>query len=289
MLSLFFRTVLRARGWYFRRRNQRLRQEYAASGLRLGSVGYPEYKEAELARAVADDALLAAFGRNAPLSDSYGTGLDERIVEYPWALSRLAEGRMRLMDAGSTLNFNWIATSPVMRDKEVVVCTLAPEGVLSRASYSYLYGDLRRTILRDECFEAVVCISTLEHIGMDNTLYYTDEERFREFAPRAYRDALREMYRVLVPGGKLLLTVPFGRYENLGWMQQFDAALLDDAIGTFGGEVRDLSYFRYTDTGWCRASAEECTECAYLYRHDRVEGSAFGAARAVACVELLRP
>jgi ubiquinone/menaquinone biosynthesis C-methylase UbiE len=46
---------------------------------------------------------------------------------------------------------------------------------MKQNNISYVYGDLRNTILKDQCFDEIVCISTLEHIGMDNTMLYTKD------------------------------------------------------------------------------------------------------------------
>ena len=43
-----------------------------------------------------------------------------------------------------------------------------------------IYGDVRDTILKRECVDEIVCISTLEHIGMINTFIYSNDSRFNE-------------------------------------------------------------------------------------------------------------
>jgi len=135
--------------------------------------GYNEYKNRFIQDAVKDQVIHDAFLSGERLPENYGIGLDERVVEYPWLFSRLPSTAERILDAGAVLNQGWILDLPQIIQKDVVIYTLAPE-CFSRISdrVSYVYGDLRRSILRDDAVSAVVCLSTLEHIGMDNTSHY---------------------------------------------------------------------------------------------------------------------
>ena len=233
---------------------------------------------------------MARFRTNQSLPPGYGVRLDERVVEYPWVLSRLDESANLLLDAGSTLNWRDLLSLPILASRSIVVCTLAPESVFSRANVSYIYGDLRSTILRDDLFDEIVCISTLEHIGLDNTLIYTRDGRYKESRPFDYRDALCEFRRLLAPGGQLLLTVPYGRYQNCGWLQQFDRELLDDAIRAFDGTLLDQAFYRYTPGGWVLADAVDCVDCEYydIHAQPNHDPDYAAAARAVACIQLIR-
>jgi len=40
---------------------------------------------------------------------------------------------------------------------------------------SYIFEDLRESCFRDDYFDIVVSLSTIEHIGLDNTMRYTHE------------------------------------------------------------------------------------------------------------------
>jgi SAM-dependent methyltransferase len=255
---------------------------------RLARSAYAHHKTRTLARVTRDPSILQAVLGHRQLPAGYGQGMDERVVEYPWVLARVPHGEARLLDAGSTLNFPWVADHPALLDKSVVVLTLAPEGVLGRRSFSYLYGDLRDTLLRDACMDAVVCLSTLEHVGMDNRAY-TGDPGDAAHDPRAFRDALREIRRILRPGGLLLLTVPFGQSQDLGWLQQFDQDGLAEIRAAFGGNVREQHHFLHRPgAGWQRAEASECERARFLQR-DEAEGTMETRASAVACLALEKP
>lgn len=206
---------------------------------------------------------------------------------------------LRVLDAGSALNQQWLLDEPVWSDEggALLVCTLAPEAPQRpRAAVSYLYADLRDLPVREGWADAAACVSTLEHIGQDNTRHYGADGRFAENRPDAWRPAVEELRRVLRPGGEFLLTVPFGRAERLGWMQVFDEAGLDAVTEAFtaggrAGRVEERTFFRHTPAGWVRAAmATECADCRYFDVHAEKGPAADGAAaaRAVACVRMVK-
>lgn len=252
--------------------------------------GYAEYRNRFLLSVFADPALMRRFRHGSKLPAGYGVRMDERTVEYPWVLSHLKDRSTHLLDAGATLIFPFLLDLPLLQAKTMVVYTLAPEKwIYQLPNVSYIYGDLRDTILKDGLFQEIVCLSTLDHVGMDNTKIYSEDSRFCEQSPREYRLVLQELRRLLAPGGRLLITVPYGRYANLGWMQQFDAPRLQDLIDSFDGKVAAQTLYKYQETGWQVASAEECADSVYFDIHStpEIESDGAAAARAVACVEMV--
>jgi SAM-dependent methyltransferase len=263
---------------------------YLQSGRIPWSPGYKSYKRRFLERIVRDASALEGFRRASPLPPDYGWRLDERVVEYPWVFSRLGPGPLTLLDAGSTLNAAYLLELPMLRDKKMTVMTLAPEGTVAGHDVTYVYGDLRDTGLADAAFDVVVCVSTLEHIGLDNTKLYTDDARFRESMPLDYQRAVAEFRRVLKPGGRVLITVPFGRAQRMGWAQQFDAAGLARISEAFGADPDEGTFYRYHPEGWRLSTAAECAGCEYFDVHAAKAPAPDGAAaaRAVACLSFIK-
>ncbi len=265
-------------------------RKYLRSGRVPWTIGYSDYRNDVIHGLLKDPQALELFRSGGDLPASHGIGLDERVVEYPWVFSRLTSAPSHLFDAGSTLNFPNLLDLPVLKQKRIVIYTLAPESFSAMENVSYLFGDLRDTILRDSVFEEIVCISTLEHVGMDNTRIYTGDQRFHEHRTSDFRRVMTELRRLLAPGGRLLLTVPFGAYQDFGWLQQFDRTMLEDAIRVFNGRTIDLTVYRYLPTGWGRSNLDGCRDCEYHDPHGDVSNAADGAAaaRSVACVHLER-
>jgi SAM-dependent methyltransferase len=129
-----------------------------------------------------------------------------------------------------------------------------------------VFGDLRDLDFRDERFDYVACISTIEHIGMDNTMYAEGQVAQRS-DPSEFVLAAKELKRVLKPGGVLYISFPFGRYENHGWFQQFDSELVDTLIDAFGPSRRKENIFQYHPDGWQRSTREACKDCEFFDVH----------------------
>lgn len=259
---------------------------YRVRGRRPWSRGYTVHR----ARAIEAVLTRGDFdpGRLPP---GYGERLDERVVEYGWLFSRLPRGPGALLDAGSVLNFDYILDQPALVEKKLTISTLAPEPFcFFERGISYVYEDLRRSGFRDGLFDFVVSLSTVEHIGLDNAMLYSADAGHRENRPDTYLDAIREFARVLRPGGKLLLSVPFGQHGNHGWFQVFDAAMVDALIAAFAPVERREWIFRYLPEGWVASNREDAADATYFDIHVRkdFDPDFAAASRAVVCLELTR-
>jgi hypothetical protein len=263
---------------------------YVDNGRIPWSRGYLEYRQQFVEQTLRDKRLMHSFRERQSLPDGYGIRMDERVVEYPWLFTRLHDAPTLLLDAGSTLNQHFLLSKSLLLQKTVIIYTLAPESVQNSPNISYVYGDLRNTVLRDAIFDEIACISTLEHVGMDNTMLYTLDNQYNEALQDAYLQVIREFSRLLKPGGQLLLTVPYGKVQNLGWLQQFDKTQLESVITGFDGEFVEQTYYRYGVSGWQISSAEECDDCEYYDVHSGkpFDSDYAAAARSVACLVLVK-
>lgn len=253
-----------------------MRQPYAR--------GYGSYRQTQLPHYIQQ-----SFPEGV-LPEAWGMWLDERVIEYPWFLSRLPEGRGRLLDAGSALNHEYILSHPRLSEKIISIYTLAPESESYwQRGVSYIYGDLRDCCFRDTYFDWIVSISTLEHIGMDNTRHYTRDPAKNENCPESHIQAVLELRRVLKPQGVLYVTLPYGRASNRGWLQIFDSEKVRNLEEAFQPRVSFENYYRYTNCGWQRTSAEDCRDAAYFdVSQEQCKTPGFAAAEAVVCLELVK-
>lgn len=281
--------------------SQQMLQEYLQNGKVPWSVGYDIYRVDLLKQALSDQDLIERFNSGKLLDSGYSVGIDERCIEYPWLLAHLPANANYLLDAGSVLNSDFILNHPLFDNKKLHILTLAPEGnCFWQKGISYLYDDLRNTPLRNDYYDAIICLSTLEHIGCDNTIY-TQNETYKDDNPEDFVLAIKELHRILKPGGSLLLSVPFGVYRHFGSFQQFDRKLLDRAIDAFDASEVVESFYRYTSEGWQIATAADCADCEYVEWIAKIwqqqkqlpttipkEPDLAAAARAVACVKLVK-
>ena len=276
------------RNWLARRPGAEARavSRFKRNGCRPWSPGYTEYKWAALGTALARPDFPAAAGM-----PGYGYRLDERIVELPWFFSRLPAGPGTLLDAGSALNHPPLLDHPRLAGKRLFISTLAPE---RRAQWdrgiSYVYEDLRQTCFRADFFDWIACISTLEHVGLDNTVLYTGDPARKETDREGYLELVDVLRSRLKPGGRLFLSVPFGRRKNHGWFQVFDGRMLDGIRSRFAPAECRETVFMYADDRWNLADRDSARDATCFDVHAGLPPAPDHCAfsRAVACLELTR-
>ena len=197
-----------------------------------------------------DDAVaFAAWARSAgerPRELRVPPASDERVVEIPWALARL-RGEPRVLDVG------YAFAEPAYL---AALVRAAPGGLvgvdLAEAEVPGLTGvvaDVRALPFRRGSFDVALCISTLEHIGRDNTVYGLAAEADEGGVVAA----LRELRRVLAARGRLLTSVPCGEPEEHDWFVQHDEPGWLALFRKAGFLVFEHEVYELTDVGWCSA------------------------------------
>jgi SAM-dependent methyltransferase len=221
--------------------------------------------------------LLSRFARGEDLPSGYGVTANERVIEVPWLLSQRPAGRM--LDAGSSLNHvDYLERFQPNLD-ELHIVTLSYEGVAHPGrGISYVYADLRSLPYAESYFDLVASISTLEHVGMDNSSYGSSTPRAAE--PAAEADlAIRELARVTRPGGRLLFSVPYGEREDHGSFRQLDRGDVERLIDAAAPQKAQILVYRHSRDGWRLSDLEAARFSRYR--------TGF-AAEAVACVQMTK-
>ncbi|MDJ1175410.1 class I SAM-dependent methyltransferase [Roseofilum capinflatum] len=257
--------------WYQRRLdnyNSKLVREYIKNGRKPWSPGYGVFKLNLIREAIADPQILSKFHNSLPLPEKYGEFIDERIVEYPLLLSRIDQYQGNILDAGSTLNNELIVKHEALKNKKLTLLTLAPEeNCFWHLGISYVFADIRELPFKNNLFDAVVSVSTLEHIGMDNTLLYSSDPIYKQDSKYDFIQAVKELKRVLKPGGKCLVTVPFGQYQHDEFQQQFNSDMVESIKDAFNPTSLIELYYKYADGGWNISTREKCKNCQYFNIH----------------------
>ncbi len=191
-------------------------------------------------------------------------GTDERPVEIPWCLARIRPGE-RVLDVGYAFAepayLEGLAELGDVTGVDLVIREVP--GVTS------VQADLRELPFADAAFDVAIVISTLEHVGRDNTQYGLEAEEKDSLGA-----ALRELRRV---ASRVLVTVPTGErelrpeqmvYEPSEWVARF----ADAGFIVFEDELYELG-----DDGW-----RSVTELSPGTRY----GTRGPGASAVLCAEL---
>ncbi len=221
----------------------------------------------------------AAPPEKVALPGRFGRGLSERVIELILARLAYAPG-LEVLDVGhanAQLCHRRMITSLPGPRKLTGLDIAEPRYDASFYQESVL-ASATDTPFEDARFDLIWCISALEHFGMDNSDY---AEEF-EIATEAGTDsqALAEMMRILKPGGTLLVTVPYGRYENLGWVINYDAGRWQELLRTVReqAEIAELYFKHDTQRGWLACLPEALRDTGYWDQRNH------GAAGLAACL-----
>jgi SAM-dependent methyltransferase len=258
------------------------------------SEGYQDFKQQTIEKNINDNSLLNQLS-NKKLPNNYGFRLDERIVEYAWIFAHLKKEKTIFLDAGSTFNFDYLLNHPIIQNKEKYIYTYYPETPsFYEKRISYIYGDLRELPFKNDYFEEIVCQSTIEHIDMNNSIYGYDLAPIqKEITQKSYEylKVISEIIRVLKPNGTLLLTFPYGKFENHGFFQQLDKEMLDRILEEFAKYgIYQNTFFNYLSTGWVFSTQIDCDNAESYNPHTGNGKKEDGAAhsRAICCINFTK-
>jgi SAM-dependent methyltransferase len=227
------------------------RGEVSRARLLRELVESPEFARIELL----DDGLARAraerLRHGRPRSLEAPAWSDERAVEIPWALSRYG-GERRVLDVGTA--------NAIPAHVEGLAELGAPELVtVDLSEPADVVADVRELPFPDGRFDLALCISTLEHVGADNATYGLEGERDDD----GHERALRELHRVLARKGRLLVSVPTGVHEDLGWHVQRTPLEWVELFEQAGFLVYEDELYVRGDDGWRTASLAEAEGARY--------------------------
>ena len=131
----------------------------------------------------------------------YHLVINERIVDYSFVHQNIG-----LNEKGRILDVGCHGSKLVIELASLGYDVYGIDGIeypLQHPNFTFVLGDICRTPFPDDFFDAVTAVSTIEHIGLgryeDQT--YSDGDK----------KAINEIKRILKPGGKAIITVPFGK------------------------------------------------------------------------------
>jgi SAM-dependent methyltransferase len=197
-------------------------------------------------------------------------GTDERVVEIPWVLSRLRTTG-RVLEVGYAYAEPAYLAGLLRSGVDLVGVDLATRDV---GQVETVEADVRDLPFPDRSFDQVLLVSTLEHVGADNTVYGLEAES-DEGAREA---ALRELGRILVRDGSLLVTVPLGEPGDHGWFRQEDERGWTSLFARAGLFLEELEAYELGADGWRAAPSFDPAGVRY--------GERGTAASAVLCADL---
>jgi len=191
-------------------------------------------------------ASQASLWFNPPVLIGYSSGevgvrwVNERVAEVPYvfrALSRVPSDA-KILDVGATEST--VCLSLATLGFEVTAIDPRPNP-LAHERLQTIVGQIEEWQSEVE-FDAVICLSTIEHLG-------TGEYEQRGTSRRVDLDAMKRMHELTKPGGLLVLTTAVGKASSNESSLVYDREGLDELLA--GWEVEDLTLVQRQDaTSW---------------------------------------
>jgi SAM-dependent methyltransferase len=205
----------------------------------------------------------------------YGRNLPERAIEIFFARLYYKPG-LKVLDVGcsNAMECHLRMVRNLEPPRNIAGIDIAIPSERTRRYYDrFLHESIVSSRIEAGSFDLIWCISALEHFGMDNSSY-TDQFILSE---EMDVQAMKEMVRILARGGRLLVTIPYGKYENQPWLRNYDGEHLRNLLAPVEchADIR-TSFYRHTHgAGWRVATVEELEHVGY---YDQSNSGAAGLA-----------
>lgn len=162
--------------------------------------------------------------------------LNERIIEIPFAIDALAgmPKTSKVLDLGCMESVLPLFLAGLGFQVTGFDFRQYPYQV---PNFKFLQGSILDLPFEKGFFDAVTCVSTIEHIGIG---FYSDPKDNLS----ADIKGMLEIKRVLKPGGLLILTVPFGKALMNKQQRIYDQQGLDKLVAGFS--VNTIKFFKNT-------------------------------------------
>lgn len=168
------------------------------------------------------------------------TPIDRHYIYHPaWAARVIARtSPARHIDISSTLHFSTMLSAFV----ETEFYDYRPAEVELDRFYS-AKADLTQLFFEDDSVPSLSCMHTVEHIGLGR---YGDPIDYD-----ADLKAMKELARVLAPGGNLLFVTPIGKEDKIHFNAHriYTARAIKTCFETFGLRLREFTYLAQKSGG----------------------------------------
>jgi SAM-dependent methyltransferase len=179
--------------------------------------------------------------------------LSERAVEYRFLARNLLpfKKNMKILDVGSEQSALTKALAKFGNNKKwevfgIDIAERLPHMSKEESCLLLMRMDARFAAFRDEVFDKIICVSTVEHIGVRSSHYLVGE-----YDTRGDVKAFSEIYRILKKGGRVVLTVPFTDESIHGSHKEhriYNSSTLSKLISRFRVKRKEL--YIYIEGKW---------------------------------------
>ncbi len=169
--------------------------------------------------------------------------VNERTVEIPFVLLNIGPEKEKILDVGCSRS----VLSILMAEQGHSVWGIDINDYgLDNLPFTFIKGDICKTDFPNDFFDCVVAVSTIEHIGLG--AYGELPEESKEYL------AIKEIFRILKPSGKFIVTLPYGKSFVNKDFRIYDKERLSSLLKLF--EIEKIKYCVKKGNTWIEEDKE---------------------------------
>ena len=197
----------------------------------------------------------------------------ERYPEFKFVLRNLASRNTdaKILDVGcSTSALSSMITKFSRNRWRIISIDIANE--IGNHGFPLLQMDARRIGFKDKTFDQVMCLSAMEHIGIEDEGAKTKNKDLN-YGMEGDALAMTEIWRVLKVKGTLILTVPYGRIliKQQGYRVSKDSlSILTNKFSIIMKEFFGLKKGKWTKCSELEANSLTLLECSNQRFHSDI-------------------
>ncbi|MEH2250272.1 class I SAM-dependent methyltransferase [Nostoc sp.] len=185
---------------------------------------------------------------------------DERIVEYSWAMRHISQlgKKERFLDVGCVMNTHYCLEKLLQQFSDIHFLNLVSEPLALQGRISFHSQDIRQCNLPPHSFDCITCISTLEHVGGDNSYnsFSLNGSAETQASPinsvTSWQQGFTELLRLLTTDGLLLVSMPFGKGAWINgeyYLGENDLKNFYDIASSYQRQI-NITLFQKNEHGW---------------------------------------
>lgn len=173
-----------------------------------------------------------------------------RTVEYAFIINKMSPMQKgKALDVGCVARNNLLPQVLTGFGWEVWGIDIRPFTV-KLPNFHFAPGDVTNTTFADGFFDCIYAVSTIEHIGLAGRYGVTEDDLSGDTR------VLKEIERILCPGGILLVTMPYGKRKVIPPLERiYDREQLQELFSDW--QVKEQVYYAPDTEGcWCQVPEE---------------------------------
>ena len=171
--------------------------------------------------------------------------INERTIEYSWIAKNISEIKnCYVLDVGAKEGLP--STDLLLNNKNIVYTIDINTSEVNQPNENLILkkGDIRATPFENNFFDAVIAVSTLEHVGISGRYGIAESDEEGDFK------AMAEIFRILKPGGCVFITVPYGVGRSLPLNRLYSSDRITKLFEKFIVTKNDFFTFNTTYNMW---------------------------------------